>query len=70
MAVKLRALTGRFTSKRFVCAPPTGDFLERIREHYGPDGYTAILEKEENRYVALCATCSFSASLPYRQLGR
>ena len=35
----LRALTGRFTSKRFSYAPPTGDFLERIREHYGPDVY-------------------------------
>jgi len=39
MAVKLRALTGRFTSKRFAYAPPTGDFLKRIREHYGPDVY-------------------------------
>lgn len=39
MAVKLRALTGRFTSKRFTYAPPEGDFLARIREHYGPDVY-------------------------------
>lgn len=39
MAVKLRALTGRFTSKRFAYAPPTGEFLKRIREHYGPDVY-------------------------------
>jgi len=39
MAVKLRALTGRFTSKRFSYAPPTGDFLQRIREAYGPDVY-------------------------------
>ena len=39
MAVRLRALTGRFTSKRFAYAPPTGDFLKRIREHYGPDVY-------------------------------
>ncbi len=41
MAVRLRALTGRFTSKRFGYAPPTGKFLERIREHYGPDVYPA-----------------------------
>jgi Asp/Glu/hydantoin racemase len=39
MAVKLRVLTGRFTSKRFAYAPPTGDFLRRIREHYGADVY-------------------------------
>jgi len=39
MAVRLRALTGRFTSKRFGYAPPTGEFLDRIREHYGPDVY-------------------------------
>jgi allantoin racemase len=39
MAVKLRALTGRFTSKRFSYAPPAGDFLQRIREAYGPDVY-------------------------------
>jgi allantoin racemase len=39
MAVKLRSLTGRFTSKRFAYAPPTGDFLQRVREHYGPDVY-------------------------------
>lgn len=39
MAVRLRTLTGRFTSKRFSYAPPEGDFLQRIREHYGPDVY-------------------------------
>jgi len=39
MAVKLKALTGRFTSKRFSYAPPTGDLLLRIREAYGPDVY-------------------------------
>jgi len=39
MAVRLKVLTGRFTSKRFGYAPPTGDFLKRIREHYGPDVY-------------------------------
>jgi allantoin racemase len=41
MAVRLHALTGRFTSKRFSYAAPTGEFLERIREHYGPDVYPA-----------------------------
>ena len=39
MAVKLKALTGRFTSKRFSYAPPTGEFLQKIREFYGPDVY-------------------------------
>ncbi len=39
MAVRLRALTGRFTSKRFNYAPPSGEFLERIRDYYGPDVY-------------------------------
>ena len=41
MAVKLRALTGRFTSKRLAYSAPQGDFLNRIREHYGPDVYPA-----------------------------
>lgn len=39
MAVKLKALTGRFTSRRLTYARPTGEFLTRIREHYGPDVY-------------------------------
>ena len=39
MAVKLRALTGRFTSKRLGYATPSGDFLERVRKFYGPDVY-------------------------------
>ena len=39
MAVKLRALTGRFTSKRGGYSTPTGDFLERVRKFYGPDVY-------------------------------
>ena len=39
MAVKVRALTGRFTSKRLSYAPPTGETLKRIREFYGPDIY-------------------------------
>lgn len=36
-AVKLRRHTGRFTSKRFSLAAPSGEFLERIRAFYGPD---------------------------------
>ena len=36
---RLMSLTGRFTSKRFSYAAPTGDFLRRIRDHYGPDVY-------------------------------
>ncbi len=39
MAVKLRALTGRFTSKRLTYATPTGEFLKKIRNFYGPDIY-------------------------------
>ena len=39
MAVKLRALTGRFTSRRLAYSRPSGDLLARIREHYGPDVY-------------------------------
>ena len=38
-AVKLKTITGRFTSKRLSYAAPTGDFLERIRKHYGADVY-------------------------------
>lgn len=40
VAVKLRRISGgRFKSKRLSYAPPTGDFLERIRNFYGPDIY-------------------------------
>ena len=39
MAVKLRKITGRFTSKRLTYAPPTGDYLERTRAFYGADVY-------------------------------
>ena len=39
LAVKLRRHTGRFTSKRFGFSTPSGDFLERIRNFYGPDVY-------------------------------
>jgi hypothetical protein len=36
-AVKLRRHTGRFTSKRFGLAAPSGEYLERIRAFYGED---------------------------------
>jgi allantoin racemase len=39
LAVRLRTLTGRFTSRRLSYSRPSGDFLERIRAHYGPDVY-------------------------------
>jgi hypothetical protein len=38
-AVKMRALTGRFTSKRFNYAPPSGDFLKKARDFYGVEIY-------------------------------
>jgi len=37
VAVKLRKHTGRFTSKRFGLAAPSGEYLERIRAFYGAD---------------------------------
>jgi Asp/Glu/hydantoin racemase len=39
MAVRLRALTGRFTSRRLGYSRPSGELLARIREHYGPGVY-------------------------------
>lgn len=39
LAVKLKRLTGRFTSKQGGYATPTGDFLQRVRKFYGPDVY-------------------------------
>lgn len=39
MAAKLQALTGRFISKRGGYAPPSGDYLQRIRAFYGPQVY-------------------------------
>lgn len=39
MAARLKALTGRFTSKRLHYAAPSGDYLERIRNCYGPGIY-------------------------------
>ena len=38
-AVKMRKLTGRYTSKRFYYAPPSGEFLKKAREYYGADIY-------------------------------
>jgi allantoin racemase len=39
LAVKLRRKTGRFTAKRGGYAAPAGEFLERVRQFYGPDVY-------------------------------
>ena len=39
LAVKLKKITGRFKSKRLQYAAPTGDFLKRVRDFYGPDVY-------------------------------
>jgi len=40
VAVKLRRISGgRFKSRRLSYAPPTGDFLKKIRDFYGPDVY-------------------------------
>lgn len=39
LAAKLKKHTGRFTSKRGGYAPPTGEFLERVRKFYGNDVY-------------------------------
>jgi allantoin racemase len=38
-AVRLKEITGVFTSKHLQYAPPTGDFLKRVRDFYGPDVY-------------------------------
>jgi allantoin racemase len=39
MAVQMRALTGSFTSKRLMYAPPTGKLLDDIRAAYGDGVY-------------------------------
>ncbi len=39
LAVKLKRHTGRFTSKRGGYAAPSEEFLERIRQFYGPEIY-------------------------------
>ena len=39
MAVQMRQLTGSFTSKRLMYAPPTGKLLEDIRGAYGDQVY-------------------------------
>ena len=38
-AVRMKQVTGVFTSKHLQTAAPTGEFLHRIREFYGPDVY-------------------------------
>ena len=38
-AVKMKRLTGIFNSKHLQSAPPTGEFLKRVRDFYGPDVY-------------------------------
>jgi len=39
LAVQMRALTGTFTSKRLVYAPPTGTLLADVRAAYGDEVY-------------------------------
>jgi len=39
LAVAMRRLTGHFTSKRLIYAPPSGKLLADIREAYGPQVY-------------------------------
>ena len=41
MAVQIRALTGSFTSKRLMYAPPAGKLLDDIRASYGDHVYPA-----------------------------
>jgi allantoin racemase len=38
-AVRMREFTGVFTSKHLQYAAPTGEFLKRVRDYYGPDVY-------------------------------
>jgi allantoin racemase len=42
MAVQMRQLTGSFTSKRLMYAPPTGKLLEDVRAAYGDGVYPAV----------------------------
>ena len=39
LAVAMRRLTGHFTSKHLIYAPPSGKLLADIREAYGPQVY-------------------------------
>jgi Asp/Glu/hydantoin racemase len=39
LAVQMRRITGMFTSKRMIYAPPTGKLLEDVRTAYGPHVY-------------------------------
>lgn len=41
-AVKLKRLTGQFTSKQNTYAPPRGEMLRAIREVYGRDAYPGV----------------------------
>jgi len=38
-AVAMRQLTGQFTSKHLIYAPPSGKLLADVREAYGPHVY-------------------------------
>jgi len=38
-AVRMREMTGVFTSKHLQYAAPSGEFLRRVRDYYGPDVY-------------------------------
>ena len=38
-AVRFKEITGIFTSKHLQSAAPTGEFLQRVRNFYGPDIY-------------------------------
>jgi hypothetical protein len=39
MAASVYALTGRFTSSRGACAPPSGELPARVRGFYGSQAY-------------------------------
>lgn len=43
LTVQIKQLTGFFTSKTMMYAPPTGDLLRDIRQSYGPDLYPGAI---------------------------
>lgn len=43
LAVAMRRLTGHFTSKHLIYAPPSGQLLADIREAYGPQVYPGAI---------------------------
>ena len=43
LAVQIKQLTGFFTSKTMMYAPPTGELLHDIRQSYGQDIYPGAL---------------------------